>query len=204
MMVMIDNLRKVGVRALFVALMCFIYACPSPTKMTLPILDVGIVDQAVFSDPGSPAIDNSTADQNVLDLVETEIPDVLLADLPQADFSEGDVSQDIFQEVSASDVLEDSVVSADSGAEIVETTDTQSQDLLIQDTIEQDLNEPVDLFTPTDVVAGVDTTSCEPPQCQGALAPDWTLTDYQDNPPMEKSFDSYSGKVTVVMLLAAH
>ena len=126
MMVMIDNLRKVGVRALFVAFVCFTYGCPSPTKMTLPIFDVGIVDQAILSDPGSPAIDNAATDQNVLDLVETEITDVSLEDLAQADLSEADVSQDIFQDISVSDVLEDSVVSVDSGAEIVATTDTQN------------------------------------------------------------------------------
>jgi hypothetical protein len=185
-------------RALFLIVSsCHVYGCPSATKMTLPIWDVGVVDQSNPTDPGVNATDSFVTDKNVLDLEET-----LISDLNGVDFSPGDVLLDVDQDVDLSDAPEDLGAVLDSATEIVTSLDGESLDSSPSDTGASDSGGPSDALAPPEDIA--DVVSCDPPQCQGAQAPGWTLTDYQENPPMEKSFDSYSGKVTVVMLLAAH
>ncbi len=183
--------RRLKLLCVFVVLLCFA-GCPSPTKMTFPTPDVAKVDPGIQIDPGTLIDPGET-------LPDTSVEDVV-ADTQEADGLPSDPG--------STDIAIDGSSDAEPDTQLVDASDqgmnTSDATAPVDPGGPQDPGSPADPGSPNLDTASPDAGFCDPPQCQGAPAPQWTLTDYQENPPLEKNFDSYAGKVTVVMLLAAH
>ena len=190
--------QQLKLLCIFVVLLCFA-GCPSPTKMTFPTPDVVKVDPGTQADPGK----ESDPGDSLPDTPAEDIPAEVVADTQKSDTVAPDPgSADIPVDV-AFDVVPDTQV-VDASDQETSATDTADTASPTDPGGPNDPGSPLDSGSPALDIASPDAGFCDPPQCQGAPAPQWTLTDYQENPPLEKSFDSYAGKVTVVMLLAAH
>jgi len=175
-----------------VAVLC-LTACPSPSKSQVPNPDVAKVDQSSPEDSGQKQDPGEVVSDNVpTDLPDSEGTETQASDISPVDPGSSDVALDILldsnSETQSTDVSNDVPANSD-------TVDATSLN---------DPGNPPDPGSPTIDMGSPDAVFCDPPQCQGAPAPQWTLTDFQESPPVAKSFDSFAGKVTVVMLLAAH
>jgi len=180
-------------------------ACPSPTKMPYPTPDVG--KDLATQDPGAPG-DNNTQSDPGPNLEDTSVPDASSDALADSQQSTDTTVQDALVTDTAPDVPTDSAdIFLDAS---LDTLDLNSSDGQSTDVSVNDNGTPSDPGAPANDIQPVfdnfvpDTFTCDPQHCPGDSAPQWTLSVYQENPPLDKSFDTYAGKVTVVMLLAAH
>ena len=160
-----------------------------------------IIEADVPEDTGAPVVDTTASDTSTGptgdSLSAPEVSDV--SDSTDGADTNLDDAQDvlILEDLDVQQVDEVSTVAdLDDGQAVDMDSDVQST----PDVLTTDASDVPEDLAELDVEDG-SICPITSPQCAGAPAPYWTLSDHQEDPPVERNIQEFLGKVTVVVFL---